>query len=95
MRVIIRLGEPLRRAVGTYRLELDLSPEATLADMLITLQESYPDFALALSGKDLGHSHPYQLFKNHQHIPQHAWALTVLAEDDIIHIVIPVLGGSR
>lgn len=95
MYVTIRLGEPLRRVVGAFHLELDLPPGATLADVLTQLQKAYPGFASAFSGADLGYSHPYQLFHNHRRISQDAWPLTPLADGDIVHIVVPVLGGER
>jgi sulfur carrier protein ThiS len=95
MRITIRLGEPLRRTVGTHRLELELRPGATLADILTQLQTAYPEFAAVFSGADLGHSYPYQLFCNHRRVSPEAWTRTTLAEGDTVHIVIPALGGEQ
>ncbi len=95
MNITIRFGEPLRRAIGRHRLHIHQPAGATLADLLQTLHRTYPDFEAAFAGVDLGHAHPYHVFLNHRHIVPEQWEHTPLHEGDVVHIVIPALGGAR
>lgn len=89
IQVTVRLGEPLRRAVGQYRLQIALAAPATVADLLAHLADAYPDFAAAHRGDDLGHDRPYRLFVNHTQADE----AQLLQDGDLVHIVIPALGG--
>lgn len=94
VRVSVRLGEPLRRAVGAFRRQITLSAPATLADLLDHLVQTYPDFAARFRGEDLGRDHPYHLFVNHRQALPGEFACFALADGDQVHIVIPALGGG-
>jgi len=92
--VTVRVGEPLRRALGRTRLELSLMPGATLADLLEHLAATYPDFSRRYRGDDLGHPYPYRLFVNRQAVSTAEAASRTLADGDQVHILIPVGGGG-
>ncbi len=94
MRITIRFGEPLRRVIGRHRLQIELQAGSTLADLLSWLYDNYPKFADSFAGEGLGHHYPYHLFQNHRHILPEQWPHTALADGDVIHIIIPVLGGQ-
>lgn len=94
VRVSVRLGEPLRRAVGQFRLHATLPAPATLADLLAHLAGAYPDFPAGFRGEDLGRDHPYHLFINHRQVPPGQFDRFALADGDQVHIVIPALGGG-
>ena len=50
---------------------------------------------ITFAGVDLGYAHPYHVFFNHRHIVPEQWEHTPLHEGDVVHIVIPALGGAR
>lgn len=90
IQVTLRLGEPLGGAVGRRRLQIALPAPATLADLLAHLAAAHPHFAARFRGDDLGHDHPYRLFVNYTQVGEDQ----ALADGDLVHIVIPVLGGT-
>lgn len=94
VRVVVRLGEPLRRAVGRFRLRLELPAPATVAALLDHLASAYPDFQGRFQGHDLGRDHPYHVFVNHRQVSPADYAAAALADGDQVHIVIPALGGE-
>jgi molybdopterin converting factor small subunit len=94
IQITVWLGEPLRRAVGQVRIELDLSAPATLADLLARLYAAFPDFSARYEGLDLGHEHPYRLFINHRQVEENVFGRRELKDGDLVHIVIPVVGGK-
>jgi molybdopterin converting factor small subunit len=94
IRVTVRVGEPLRRALGGTRLDLSLRPGATLADLLDHLAATYPDFSRRYRGEDLGHPYPYRLFVNRRPVNAAEAASHTLADGDRVHILIPVGGGG-
>lgn len=93
IRVTVRVGEPLRRALGHTRLDLTLPAGATLADVVAHLDATYPDFARRYRGEDLGHPFPYRLYLNRQAVDAAEAATRTLADGDLVHILIPVGGG--
>lgn len=95
IRVTVRPGEPLRRAIGSYRIELTLPAGSTLAALLAHLSHTYPDFARRYAGQDLGHAYPYRLYVNHRQMPFDTAPQYVLADGDLVHIVAPVAGGAE
>ncbi|MCO6453312.1 MAG: MoaD/ThiS family protein [Caldilineales bacterium] len=92
--ITLRLGEPLRRAVGQSRLDVELPSQATVAALIAFLDQTYPDFGHRFAGRDLGHDHPYVVFVNNAQISAEAYDQSVLRHDDRVHIVVPVAGGS-
>lgn len=93
IRVTVRVGEPLRRALGSTRLDLSLPAGATLADLLAHLAAVYPDFARRYRGEDLGHPFPYRLYLNRRGVDAADLSTCTLADNDQVHILIPVGGG--
>ncbi|RME85912.1 MAG: DNA-3-methyladenine glycosylase, partial [Caldilineae bacterium] len=93
IQITVRLGEPLRRAAGTYRLQMTLPASATVADLLHRLGRDYPGFGERFSGRDSGHPYPYRIYINHRPLEPAAASEKRLQDGDLIHIVLPVAGG--
>ena len=92
--VTVRFGEPLRRAIGQYRVGIELPAAASVVDLLASLRRTYPEFAMRFRGDDLGHDHPYRIFVNHKLVAGSECENHELAEGDLVHIVLPVVGGA-
>lgn len=96
MRIMVRMGEPLWRSVGSLRLALVTDrPTVTVADVLATLAAEYPDFEAAFRGEDLGHPMPYQVFVNAILVAPGSESQRVLADGDRVYIFLPAAGGSH
>lgn len=89
----VRMGEPLRRAIGQFRLALTLPAGATVVALVEHLSQAYPDFNHRYAGRDLGHDHPYAIFVNRVQIPRAEQDRHLLHDGDVVHIVVPVAGG--
>lgn len=85
MRVIIHLGEPFWRAVGTRQVELALADDATVAVALAALAQRYP----ALS-TDLIHAEGQPLVFVNDEV---ASLETALMPDARLQLVWPISGG--
>lgn len=94
LQITVRIGEPLRRAVGKYRILVSLQAPANLADLIAQLASAYPDFENGFQGGDLGHAYPYRLFVNHVLIPDEIYGQHELQDGDLVHIIIPTAGGA-
>lgn len=96
MQITVRLGEPIRRLTGSILVPLDFDAEqVSVADVLARLGASYPGFAAALRGDDLGRPSPYQIFVNARRTPAGCEAQTVLNHGDKVYIFLPAVGGSN
>lgn len=93
MQITVRLGEPLRRAAGQFRLALALPAGATVAALVETLRRTYPEFGHRYAGRDLGHDHPYAIFVNSVQVERDDYERRSLHDGDVVHIVVPVVGG--
>ncbi|MGH2786422.1 MAG: MoaD/ThiS family protein [Actinomycetota bacterium] len=67
MNVQVRLGAGLARLAGTSQLTVDLHDGATIGDLLVNLEQSYPNLASGLdralpvvSGSHVPHSQPLE-----------------------------------
>jgi len=94
MEITVRFGEPLRKTVGARRIALQLPENATAADLIARLAQTYPGFNAAFRGDDLGRDHPYILFVSGKPVTRPNYAQTRLRHGDVVHIVMPVVGGS-
>lgn len=94
IRVTVRFGEPLRRAVGQYRLEAMLPGSPSVAEFIEHLTNTYAGFEMSYSGRVMGRDFPYEVFVNHRHAPKGDHAQLVLHDGDIVHIIIPIAGGA-
>ncbi len=94
IRVTIRFGEPLRKAVGQRRVTLELPDQTTVAQLLEELAAHYPGFEGAWRGKDLGREAPYILFLRGRPVTARNYAQTLLQDGDLVQIVLPVVGGE-
>lgn len=92
--ITVRFGDPLRKAVGARRVTLSLPGRATLADLLAQLAQTYPGFEAAFRGDDLSRDHPYILFVNGRPVTRANYDQVHLADGDLVHIVMPVVGGG-
>ena len=93
--ITLRFGEPLRKAVGVRRAALSMPANATVADLIATLIETYPGFQAAFRGDDLGRTFPYILFVNGRPVTQPNYEAVRLQDGDTVHIVMPVVGGAH
>ena len=91
MRVTVKLGEPLRSAVGERKVALELPEGATVADLLSSLADSYPRFQYEFYGREI--DFPYALFLNDHQIKLDGVEKTPVSEGDTLFIFLPVAGG--
>jgi molybdopterin converting factor small subunit len=91
MRVTVKLGEPLRSAVGSRRVALELPEGATVADLLSSLANSYPRFQHEFYEREI--DIPYALFLNDHQIKLDETGKPPLSEGDTLFIFLPVAGG--
>ncbi len=98
MDIQIKLGEPLWRAVGQRRLQIawpDDDNPPTINDLLITLQNSYPGFAAALTAAaGITHANPYQFFVDSRIVAAHALSTRRMRAGETLYIFLPAAGGQ-
>ena len=94
IQVIVRLGEPLRRAVGVRRFPITLPQGATLEHLLSAISEQYPAFVSSFRGDDIGHEYPYIIIVNNRPVTSPNYQQLHLHADDLVHIILPVAGGG-
>jgi len=94
IRVTVRFGEPLRKAVGHYRIEIPLAGPASVDDFILHLAEIFAGFESSYSGQVMGRDYPYEVFVNHRHVPKEEYGQFGLGDGDVIHIIIPIAGGA-
>lgn len=87
----MKVGEPLRRVVGSRKVTLELPEGATVADLLSSLAHRYSGFRdeFYQRGIDL----PYALFLNEHQIKLDESGETPVSEGDTLFIFLPVAGG--
>ena len=90
----MRFGEPLRKAVGHYRIEVPLPGPASVNDFITHLAEIFSGFASSYSGQVMGRDYPYDVFVNRKHVPKEHYGQLALADGDLVHIIIPIAGGA-
>jgi molybdopterin converting factor small subunit len=91
MRVTVKVGEPLRSAVGERRVALELPKGATVADLLSSLADRYPGFRHQFYEREI--DLPYALFLNDDQIRLDKVEETPVSEGDTLFIFLPVAGG--
>ena len=93
MKVEVKLGNPLWRAVGQPLIPIDLADGATVADALEHLGVTYPGFreALVAGGSRLGI--PFNFFVNRKLVKEEDLERRRLKEGDRLYILTPVVGG--
>lgn len=92
MRVTVKVGEPLRSAVGSRKVALELPEGATVADLLSSLAHRYPGFGHEFYQREI--DLPYALFLNDDQIKLDEVEKTPVSEGDTLFIFLPVAGGS-
>ncbi len=100
MRVQVKVGEPLWRATGRRRLDLEWPDEATVTVQRVIerLRADYPAFGPAFAGEGLAQAHPYRLFVDARSVEAGADAAgeriePVLVDGQTLFIVLPAIGG--
>ncbi len=93
--ITVRFGDPLRKKLGVRKLSLSLPEQANVVDLLAYLANAYPEFQSGFQGDDLQRSYPYVLFINGRPITPPNYETTFLKEGDVVHIVLPVVGGAH
>lgn len=91
MRVTVKVGGPLRSAVGSKKVVVELPEGATVADFLSSLADRYPGFQHQFYEKEI--DTPYALFLNDDQIKLDQVEETPLSEGDTLFIFLPVAGG--
>lgn len=91
MRVTVKVGEPLRSAVGERRVALELPKGATVADLLSSLADRYPGFRHQFYEREI--DLPYALFLNDDQIRLDKVEEIPVSEGDTLFIFLPVAGG--
>jgi molybdopterin converting factor small subunit len=91
MRVTVKLGEPLRSAVGERKAALELPEGATVADLLSSLADTYPRFQHEFYEREI--DFPYALFLNDHQVKLDGVEKTPVSEGDTLFIFLPVAGG--
>ena len=95
MVIELNMADPLWKAVGDKRIELELFDGATVADALAYLRSTYPGFGAALDaggGVQLGV--PFNLFVNRKLVKDRDLAQHKLKAGDRMHILAPIVGGG-
>lgn len=94
MRVMVRLGEPLWRAVGVQRLYLEFDePPVTVAEVLSRLHAEYPDFAAAYRGDAFKRPLPYNVYVNARRVGAGEEGRRRLEDGDKVYFFLPAVGG--
>lgn len=91
MRVTVKVGEPLRSALGERKVALELPEGATVADLLSSLADRYPGFRHEFYEREI--DLPYVLFLNDDQLKLGEVEETPVREGDTLFILLPVAGG--
>lgn len=91
MRVTVKVGEPLRSAVGSRKVTWELPDDATVADLLSSLAARYPRFRHEFYQREI--DLPYVLFLNDDQVKSGEVEKTPVSEGDTFFIFLPVAGG--
>ncbi len=91
MRVTVKVGEPLRSAVGSRKVVVELPEGATVADLLSSLAHEYPGFRHEFYEREI--DLPYALFLNDGQIKLDEVEETPVEEGDTLFIFLPAAGG--
>ena len=92
MKVTVKLGEPLKSAVGQRTVVLELGEGATVADALAALAESHPGFEERFYRRE--GDNPYLVFLNDDQVKLEESSGRPLGEGDRLFIFLPVAGGT-
>jgi len=92
-RIVVKFGYPLSQAVGARRLDLEMPALSTVATLLQELARHYPEFEAEFQGEGLGRPSPYIFFLNSRPVTSANYESTYLQDGDVVHIVLPVVGG--
>jgi molybdopterin converting factor small subunit len=92
MKVTVKLGEPLKSAVGQRTVALELGEGATVADALSALAVGYPGFQERFYRHE--GDNPYLLFLNDDQVKLEESSGRPLGEGDRLFIFLPVAGGT-
>jgi len=87
----VKVGEPLRSAVGSRKVALELPKGATVADLLSSLADRYPGFRHEFYEREI--DLPYALFLNEGQIKLDEVGEIPVSEGDTLFIFLPVAGG--
>ena len=94
MRIFVKIGEPLWRAVGARSLTLAWDhPTVTVAEAMHRLHQDYPAFGPAFRGEGLRLTVDYQIFVNTRMVKPQDWSITEMKDADKLFIFLPAVGG--
>jgi hypothetical protein len=94
MRILVKIGEPLWRTVGSRSLTLVWDGSAvTVAEALDRLRREYPDFGPAFRGEGQRPKIDYHVFVNTRMVEPDAWSQVEMKDADRLFIFLPAVGG--
>jgi molybdopterin converting factor small subunit len=93
MRVSLKLGDPLWRAVGKRELTLDLPDGSSVDDALGALASSYPDAGKEMRLGTTESDFYYSLFVNDRLVLFANRQKSPLRDGDVISVLLPLAGG--
>lgn len=94
MMIEVKLGDPLWRALGRQRINLELGDGSTVADALTHLRTTYPDFGTALEAGGTRLAIPFNYFVNRKLVKDRDLAQHKLETGDTLYILAPIVGGE-
>ncbi len=87
----MKVGEPLRTAVGCRKVVVELPEGTNVADLLSSLAHRYPGFRHEFYEREI--DLPYALFLNDDQIKLDEVDKATVNEGDTLFIFLPVAGG--
>lgn len=95
MRIEINTQPPLDKIIGGKQVSVEVADGLSLADLQVHLETCYPGFARRFDQGGDEHGTPFNFFLNRKAIRDREAATTFLKDGDRLHILVPVVGGSR
>ncbi len=93
MVIEVKMGDPLWQAVGQRQIELELTDGTTVADALVHMRVTYPDFGVALEAGGTRLGVPFSFFVNRKLVKDRNLDQHKLKAGDTLHILAPIVGG--
>jgi molybdopterin converting factor small subunit len=93
MVIEVKMGDPLWKAVGQPRIELELADGASVAEALARLRSAYPGFGAALEAGGTRLGVPFNFFVNRKLVKDADLARHRLKTGDALYILAPIVGG--
>ncbi len=93
MKITVHVSRNLIPVVGARQVTVEMPEQASLAELLAHLRQTYPGWEDALTGRGEAQHLPYSFFVNRKAVPRTRLATHRLRDGDRLHILPPVVGG--